>query len=204
MTALQQQRFNAIVHVVHEYANFVSSAEMVLSGCDIDGVPFKPPINAHVNHAFYLNCRKLADLFQNKLGRDKDDIMAEHYVPSFYAALPISTKWRVPMNKQLAHVTYAPRDTRAREIDRSACEALYTELKDTWRKFRKGLVGGLYEAEFKNQVRKRKEPYPNGRLSEFRFYDLDLAWVRLIELSLKHTGRPRIALAGPRNDEIQT
>ena len=97
--------------------------------------------------------------------------MAEHYVSKFYATLPVSTNWRVPM-KQLAHVTYA-RHTSAREIDRSACEALYKELKDTWREFRKGLVGGLYEAEFKNQVSKRKEPDPNGRLSEFRFNDLD-------------------------------
>jgi hypothetical protein len=173
MTALEQQRCTAIVHVVHEYANFVSSAEMVLSGCDIDGAPFKPPINTHISHAFYMNCRKLADLFQNRRGPpDKDDIVAEHYLTGFYAALPISTNWRLPMNKQLAHVTYA-RDTRAREIDRAACEALYGELKDTWREFRKGLVGGLYEAEFKNQVRKRREPDQNGRLSEFRFYDLD-------------------------------
>ena len=35
MTALEQQRFSAIVHVVHEYANFVSSAEMVLSGAPV-------------------------------------------------------------------------------------------------------------------------------------------------------------------------
>jgi hypothetical protein len=31
----------------------------------------------------------------------------------------------------------------------------------------KELVGGLYEAEFKNQVRRRREPHPNGLLSEF-------------------------------------
>ena len=172
MTALEQQRFNAIVHIVHEYANFVSSAEMVLSGCDIDGVPFKPPINTHVSHAFYLNCRKLADLFQNKPSPGKDDIMAEHYAPGFYAPLPVYNDWRGPINKQLAHVTYA-RDTSAREIDRSACEALYKELRDAWREFRRGLVGSLYEAEFKNQVRRRREPWQNGLLSEFRFYDLD-------------------------------
>ena len=172
MTALEQQRFRAIVHVVHEYANFVSSAEMVLTGCDIDGVPFNPPINTHVSHAFYLNCRKLAELFQNKLGSDKDGIGAEHYVAGFYAALPVSANWRVPMNKQLAHVTYA-RDTIAQEIGRSACEALLKELKDTWRGFQDRLVGGPFEAEFKNQVRKRKEPYPDGLPSEFRFCDLD-------------------------------
>ena len=172
MTALEQQRFNAIVHVVHEYANFVSSADMVIGGCGIDGMPLKPPINTHVSHAFYLNCRKLADLFQNKLGTDKGDIIAEHYAPGFYAVLPVSAKWREPINKQLAHVTYA-RDMSAREVDRSACIALYKELQDSWREFRKALVGGLYEEEFKNQVKRRKDPYPNGQLSEFRFCDLD-------------------------------
>src|ERR1017187_5971582 len=103
MTALEEKRFKAIVHVVHEYANFVSSAEMVLTGCDVDGVPFKPPINTHVSHAFYLNCRKLADFFQNKRGKDRDDITANFYVPGFKAELPVCENWRIPMNKQLAH-----------------------------------------------------------------------------------------------------
>ena len=95
----------------------------------------------------------------------------EHYVPGFCAPLPVFTNWRKPINKQLAHVTHT-RDTSAREIKKPACE-LYKELKVTWREFRKGLAGGPYEAEFKNQVRKRKEPDSDGRLSEFRFYDLD-------------------------------
>ena len=52
-------RVLAIHHVVHEYASLESSAEMVLSGEDIYGNVFEPPINTHVSHAFYLNCRKL-------------------------------------------------------------------------------------------------------------------------------------------------
>jgi hypothetical protein len=79
---------------------------MVLSGQDIEGTAFKPPINTHVSHAFYLNCRKLADFFQDKRGPEKDDIAAEDYVPGFSPRLPISDNWRVPINKQLAHVTY--------------------------------------------------------------------------------------------------
>jgi len=171
---LEKRRLGGILHVVHEYANFVSSAETVLSGCDIDGVVFKPPINTHISHAFYLNCRKLTDLFQNRLGPDKDDIVAEHYVPGFKYPLPVCENWRVPMNKQLAHVTYTrDRDKGGREIGRSACEALYKELKNAWGEFRRSLAGGPYEAEFANQIRSRKEPYPDGRLPEFRFYDLD-------------------------------
>jgi hypothetical protein len=140
MTALEQKRLAAIVHIVHEYANFVSSAEMVLSGCDTDGVPLRPPINTHVSHAFYLNCRKRADLFQNKLGPDNDDVVAEHYVPGFHTSLPFCDAWRVPMNAQLAHVTHY-RDIGSRGIDRAACKALYNELRDACRSFRNRLHG---------------------------------------------------------------
>ena len=169
MTALEQQRLNAIVHIVHEYANFVSSAEMVLTNLDVEGKRFKPPINTHISHAFYLNCRKLADFFQNK--EDKDNILAEDYVPGFKADLPVSDEWRVPINKQLAHVTYA-RDTSAKEIKKATCTKMYKELQYAWWEFREKLVGGLYEEEFKKQIRIRKE-HPNGKPTEFSSYNLD-------------------------------
>lgn len=167
----RSKAFKAITHIVHEYANFVSSAEMVMSGCDIQGVPFRPPINTHVSHAFYLNCRKLADFFESH-GSDPDDVKVSHYAAKFCAALPVLTEWRKPVNKQLAHITYS-RDDGAREIDQEACEALYKELKEAWREFRKSLRGSPYEAEFDSQVRAKKAAYPNGEPSEFRFYDLD-------------------------------
>jgi len=62
-----QQRFSSIVHIVHEYANFVSSSEMVLSGRDVDGVPFKPPINTHVSHAFTWIAESLLICFRIRL-----------------------------------------------------------------------------------------------------------------------------------------
>jgi hypothetical protein len=170
MVAIEKQRVDAIRHVVHEYANFVSSSEMVQNGLDIDRVPFKPPINTHVSHAFYLNCRKLADFFQNR--GQNGDIMVCHYVPSFQIPLPVSNDWRSPIDKQLAHMTYA-RDKNPREIDGEACKSLYVELRDAWRAFRRQLARGPYEAEFNNQLNKRKEPYPDGTPSEFRLYDLD-------------------------------
>lgn len=169
MSPLEKKRVDAIRHIVHEYANFVSSAEMVLTGRDICGAAFKPPLNTHVGHAFYLNCRKLADFFQS--GGRNDDIKACDYVPGFRAALPVSDTWRGPINKQLAHVTYA-RDDNPREIEPATCAALYDELKQVWRDFRGALAGTMYEGEFKDQVDKRKQPYADGRLSEFRSYDL--------------------------------
>ena len=165
MTAKERERFAAIHHVVHEYANFVSSAEMVLHGTDIDGLRFNPPINTHISHSFYLNCRKLADFFQGQ--KNGDDILAEHYVGD----LPVSDKWRIHINKQLVHVTYF-RDKNAKEINRQACEALYKELKSAWREFRTRLPK-VYAEEFTKKVKARKDPYQDGTLSEFRFYDLD-------------------------------
>lgn len=165
------KRLKAITHIVHEYANFVSSAEMVMSGCDIQGVPFRPPINTHVSHAFYLNCRKLAVFFESR-GSDADDVKASHYADNCCAALPILNEWRTRINKQLAHITYS-RDVGAREIDREACKALYGEVKEAWSEFRKSLRGGSFEAEFDAQVRARKVADLNGEPSEFRFYDLD-------------------------------
>ena len=97
--------------------------------------------------------------------------MAKHYVKGFKASLPACCKWRDPMNKQLAHVDYA-RDTNAREIDQDACAALYSELKMTWRRFRKRLPEP-YKSEFARKVQERKDAYPNGKPSEFRGYDLD-------------------------------
>jgi DNA-dependent RNA polymerase auxiliary subunit epsilon len=142
---------------------------MVQSGKDIYGTFFEPPINTHVSHAFYLNCRKLSDFFQNKPG--PDDVLAEHFVPGYQAGLNKNDSWRVPINKQLAHVTYF-RDVHAREITREVSKELYVELKDAWRKFR-SLLPEPYKSEFVKKVKERKEPYSDDQLSEFRFYDLD-------------------------------
>jgi hypothetical protein len=165
---LLAKRLLAVHHIVHEYANFVSSAEMVLTGRDTEGNYFKPPINTHISHAFYLNCRKLADFFENK---DSDCIKADHYVASYKTTLPVFEQWRKPINRQLAHVTYA-RDKAPKEITQQAQEALYQELKDRWQQFRKALPQP-YATEFTKKVAERKAPHPNGEPSEFRRYDLD-------------------------------
>jgi hypothetical protein len=167
----EQKRLAAIHHLVHEYTNLVSSAEIVTTGTDVDEGYLKPPINTHVSHAFYLNCRKLADFFQNVSSRQGDNIMAAQYVSGYKADLIVSDAWRDAINKQLAHVTYA-RDERPQEISRETERALYAELKETWRQFRDRLPEP-YRSEFKRKVKERKEPLPTGEASPFRTYDLD-------------------------------
>lgn len=169
MTEDERKRFKAIHHVVHEYANFVSSAEMVLTGKDTDGKALNPPVNTHVSHAFYLNCRKLADFFQNK--KYSGDVKVEHFVPGHEAKLRVFDRWRQRIDRQLAHVTYA-RDTSAREIRPITQRALYRELRNAWRQFRRKLPE-MYADEFMNKVKQRKVPNRKGQLSEFRSYDLD-------------------------------
>jgi len=136
LTPDQKKYLRAIRHIVHEYANFVSSAEMVRTGKDVNGNVFAPPINTHVSHAFYLNCRKLADFFQSR-GRPTD-VLGKHYIPTFKPALRISSRWRPRIVKQLAHITYA-REDGAREIKARTQQLLYAELRKTWATFRKKL-----------------------------------------------------------------
>jgi hypothetical protein len=155
----------AVHHIVHEYANFVSSAEMTIHGKDVDGELITPPLNTHVSHVFYLNCRKLADFFQNKSTVPPDDIVAMHFVSGYVAKLPINDEWRKPINKQLAHLSYS-RDTDAKEIKKKEQEALYAELKKTWQQFRRQLPP-VFADEFIKEVKLKKLN------SEFKGYDLD-------------------------------
>ena len=171
MTVQERKYWKAIRHVVHEYANFVSSAEMTLTGKDIKGSHFESPINTHVSHAYYLNCRKLADFFLSIQSKQSDNVLANEYVSGFTVALRVHKRRRGRINKQLAHITYA-RNSGSREIKKRTQGLLYLELKKTWRLFRKRLPK-LYADEFVRQLKKRKAPHRNGQLSEFRYYDLD-------------------------------
>jgi len=160
----------AIAHVVHEYANFVSSAEMVLKGKDINGATIAPPLNTHVSHAFYMNCRKMADFLQNKCEKPGDDVVALHFAVGYRAVLPKFDECRVHINKQLAHVTYT-RDVETVDLT-SKCKGLYDEIRRAWQEFR-GQLPTCYARDFEREVLGRKAPNSSGDPSEFRSYDLD-------------------------------
>lgn len=158
---------DAIHHVVHDYANFASSAQMRRTGKDSCGNALLPPVNTHVGHAFYLNCRKMTDFLQNKKSGQDDDVLAEHYVPGFKACLPTNDKLRRPLNKQLAHVTYT-RISDPHDISREECQKLEDEIRSEWRRFLEELMRASpdYADEFKRNLAGRKN-------SEFGHCDLD-------------------------------
>ncbi|MFI5381966.1 MAG: hypothetical protein ACHRHE_21940 [Tepidisphaerales bacterium] len=58
----QQELLDAVHHVVHDYANLVSSGTMAATGKHLE-TPLTPPINTHVGHAFLVNCRKMHHFF---------------------------------------------------------------------------------------------------------------------------------------------
>jgi hypothetical protein len=74
------RRAKAIRHVVHEYANFVSSSEIVITGSHRSR-GLDSPINHHVAHALFLNCRKLREFFSpSNPAKNPQDITTAHYV----------------------------------------------------------------------------------------------------------------------------
>lgn len=155
-------RLDGVRHVVHEYANFVSSAEMVTTGQHLEK-GFDPPLNTHISHAFLLNCRKMRDFFGKRL--KEDDVIADDYVPGFAFQLCKCDLWRDPVNKQLTHITYT-RDTDPREITKQANLDIYDELKQAWKNFR-GRLSNPFAAKFEQEIKKKLKPE-----SEFRNLDL--------------------------------
>lgn len=130
-----------IQHVVHEYANFVSSAKMRQTGKH-RGTPLEPPINTHIAHAFLLNCRKMACFFAGPLGCPTtagppptpkwSDVFAVDYVDNFTATLDHWCRWKDAVDKQLAHITYT-RGIASEEITAQANIDMENEIKTAWK-----------------------------------------------------------------------
>jgi hypothetical protein len=57
-------------HVVHDYANLVSSGLLITDPKSNDALLRIAPVNSHVWHAFYMNCRKTYEFFHYKKSRE--------------------------------------------------------------------------------------------------------------------------------------
>jgi hypothetical protein len=68
MISTQQERCRrAEHHVVHDYANLVSSGKMVVNGKHLGtDLLTLAPVNSHVGHAFYAYCRDMYEFFHYK------------------------------------------------------------------------------------------------------------------------------------------
>ena len=113
MPPTHAQLLAGIRHVVHDYANLVSSGTMKLTDTHL-GKPLDPPVNTHVGEVFLLNCRKMYEFFNypQYVGKNPsgDDLGASLYLPHVSPALAFNLNtwdaWHQRMNKRLLHVTY--------------------------------------------------------------------------------------------------
>jgi hypothetical protein len=148
-------RQKAIRDVVYEYANLVSAGELLK-------IQHEPPtINTHIQDAFLLSCRKMADFFSKEpAGRFKDtDLTAKSYgVPLFEPLdLPVWAMWEDAIDFQLAHVSLKRR-TEGKTWDGTAVNPMLEEFRRAWRKFLGGLewhVHAMFEAEISERLRGR-------------------------------------------------
>ncbi|MGI8785169.1 MAG: hypothetical protein ACR2L2_16145 [Acidobacteriota bacterium] len=158
----EKKRLAAVEHIVHDYANLISSGEMLRPHFDPILIP---PANTHVQHAFLLNCRKLGDFFQAH-GKKPNDMFAKHFPDADVAEFDLSVckKWRVHIDKQLAHLTYDRLNSK-KSWDGSANQPLLEELRKAWRLFRSTLKEP-YKLQFKRQLEGRRK-------GEFERFDLE-------------------------------
>jgi hypothetical protein len=130
---------DAVAHVVHDYANLVSSGTMAVQGHH-KGQLLVPPMNTHVEQAFLLNCRKMGDFFLPPGSTHKDDITAAHFLCSEVTFhLRDWSHLRTAMHRQLMHISAArvedplPWDGRAWDL------LLLAEFKSAWALFRQNV-----------------------------------------------------------------
>jgi hypothetical protein len=162
-----ERNLAAVHHVVHDYANLVSSGTMVVNGHHL-GKGFEPPINTHLQHAFLVNCRKMYEflLYSPSTNPKYDDIRAAHYLGRVETFdLSNWALWHESMNKQLLHVTFARVERPKQWEGYNENKLFLEEFMKAWTAFRGHLKGTVYEPQFESEIREKLK-------SEFG--DLDL------------------------------
>jgi len=129
------------------------------------------PWRTHADDASLLGCRKLGDFLLNQRrstshGQELPDILALDYLPSGYTpgwTLPIWTReWRVPTDKQLAHLSYI-RDKAW--VHYNWVPKLEKEFRIAWQEFRSA-VDPEHKRRFAAEIAKcrRKQGFEGIKL----------------------------------------
>ena len=151
----QEKRLKAVHHVVHDYANLVSSGTMTVTGCH-QNTQLIPPMNTHVCHAFLVSCRKMYEFFLYKPSKKpgQNDIRAEHFLaPSLALTFDLSNwaTWHDAMNKQLMHVTFARVKKPKKWEGHNENKLFLDEFMKAWKEFRRNLKEP-YKSEFDKEI----------------------------------------------------
>jgi hypothetical protein len=148
----EAELLDSIRHAVYEYANLISSGELL-------AVQHAYSINTHLQDAFLLSCRKMADFFlwkptQRYPEPQKYDIVASDFTVSPLAySLPVwRKKWATAMDRQLAHITWK----RDQGWDATDNKPLLEEQQAAWEKFLANLMP-KFQACFRERIKEKKE-----------------------------------------------
>ncbi len=141
-------------HVVHDYANLVSSGRLITDKKSNDELLKIAPVNSHVWHAFYMNCRKMCEFFKD--GPSRKYLRAQQFL--LRPDVPFTFKhWtkavQQHMNIHLMHVggERATRDV----VWTGADDKLYLEdFENAWELFLKNLKD-KHKAIFKDEIEYR-------------------------------------------------
>ena len=141
----EAELLDSVRHVVYEYANLISCGKLLTVQHDY-------PINTHLQDAFLLSCRKMADFFI--IDDPKDHyIAASDFTASPQAyTLTVWKGWAKAINRQLAHLTWK----RDKEWDGSANKPLMEELEAVWKVFLDKLKP-QFQDRFREEINKKKQ-----------------------------------------------
>jgi hypothetical protein len=156
--ATVSNRFDAILHIVNDYSNLVSSGTLVKQG-------HAPPINTHVQYSFLVECRKFAAFFANR-GPKGTDIASKDYLKAkLPIKLPVWKAWHDHMNVHLMHLSYDLLSSKTQWTGHTVNADLLDEFQKAWKLFL-AKVEDPYKSEFESQI--------EARASKPEFKGLDL------------------------------
>ncbi|MGH9632570.1 MAG: hypothetical protein ACRD7E_30050 [Bryobacteraceae bacterium] len=159
MKPTPEQKRLAVHHVVYEYANLLSTGTRLLeTGLDA----LKPPDNTHVQDAFLLSCRKMAEFF--KMQRARQYVIGYDYVRRSTVTFTLSewAKWSEAADRHVTHISYT-RLENVTEWNGTANRPLLEEFRTAWCDFYNA-IDERFKAEFERQIDEKVTCEGFGRL----------------------------------------
>jgi hypothetical protein len=140
-------------HVVHDFANLVSSGRIRLKGehMGVDLLSIAP-VNSHNWHAFYMNCRKMYEFFCYP--EKNDYLRARHFLERDVNFKLQFNHWTTAVQKHMEiHIMHVGGSRTTREVVWTGSDdPLYlADFEAAWKKFLSNLTP-YYGGRFKNEI----------------------------------------------------
>jgi hypothetical protein len=139
-------------HIVHDYANLVSSGLLITERTSNDFLLRNAPINSHVWHAFYMNCRKLYEFFKYQDKREWKYLTARQFTKA--GTVFVFQHWTDSVqgyvNTHMLHV--GKRRVSNTQVSTGVNDALYlAEFQAMWKHMMQNL-NDQHKETFRNEI----------------------------------------------------